>query len=215
MRENVIKAIEENKIITIVRGAQPEEALEVARAVYRGGIRLIEVTFNQKAPETFTDTLEAIRAIKEACPDMIVGAGTVITTEQAELAKSAGAEYIVSPDTDEAVIRRTRELDMVSLPGAYTASEAKRAHNAGADYVKLFPCSDTEYLKALKAPLSHIKFLAVGGVNTENASDFLKAGANGVGIGSALVNKIYLQNKQYDKIEQIAKTIVEKIKGEK
>ena len=101
------------------------------------------------------------------------------------------------------------------MPGAYTASEAKKAYNAGADFVKLFPCSDVNYLKALKAPLSHIKLVAVGGVNTENAVDFINAGACGVGVGSSLINNKYLQNGEYDKITQIAKNLVEEIKGEK
>jgi 2-dehydro-3-deoxyphosphogluconate aldolase/(4S)-4-hydroxy-2-oxoglutarate aldolase len=214
MRERVIKQIEQNKIITIVRGANPVQAVKVAKAVYNGGIRLIEVTFNQKSPETFLDTVKAIKEIKLALPDMVVGAGTVLTVEQVELAKSAGAEYIVSPDADEMVIKRTIELDMVSLPGAYTPSEIKRAHNAGADFVKLFPCSDVSYLKAIKAPLSHIKFLAVGGVNVENAKDFINAGAVGVGVGSALVNKKFINEERYDIVEQTAREMIKRVLGE-
>lgn len=213
MREQVVKSILENKIIAIVRGADVEQAVKAAKAVSLGGVKLIEVTFNQKAPETFCDTVKAIALIKESCPDMIVGAGTVLTVEQVELAKSAGAEFIVSPDTDEKVIKRTVELGMVSLPGAYTASEAKKAHNAGADFVKLFPCTDASYLKALKAPLSHINFLAVGGVNADNALEFIKAGAVGVGVGGALINKKLLDGGEYEKITETAKKFVENIKG--
>lgn len=211
MRENVIRLIEENKIIAIVRGANIEEAVLAAEAMYRGGIRLIEVTFNQRCPETFPDTIAAIRAIKEHCPDMTVGAGTVLTPREVELAREASAEYIVSPDTDVTVIRRTIELDMVSLPGAYTASEAKVAHNAGADFVKLFPCTDTAYLKAITAPLSHIRFLAVGGVGVDNITDFIAAGAVGVGIGGALVNAKLLRCGRYDLIEDTARRMVEKL----
>lgn len=214
MRARVIQAVLENKIIAIVRGANPEQAVAAARAVFNGGVKLIEVTFNQKSPETFLDTVCAIHEIKENLPEMIVGAGTVLTKEQVDLAISAGAEYIVSPDTDAEVIKYTVEKGLVSLPGAYTPSEVKRAYNAGADFVKLFPCTDVAYLKALKAPLSHINIVAVGGVNTENAVEFLKAGAVGVGVGSSLVNKKYLDNGEYDKIREIAKTLVEKVKGE-
>lgn len=213
MRENVIESILENKIIAIVRGANPEQAILSAGAVFKGGIKLIEVTFNQKNKESFSDTISAIRAIKENFPEMIVGAGTVLNKEQVDLALSAGAEYIVSPDTDEEVIKYSVDKGLVSLPGAYTASEVKRAYNAGADFVKLFPCSDVNYLKALKAPLSHIRMVAVGGVNTENAVDFLKAGAVGVGVGSSLINKKYLENGEYERITQTAKTLVEKVKG--
>ena len=145
---------------------------------------------------------------------MAVGAGTVLTLKQLKIAKAAGAEFIVSPDTNEAVIRKTVKLGMVSLPGAYSATEAVKAHNAGADYVKLFPCLDNaaSYLKAIKAPLSHIKFLAVGGITADNAADFIKAGADGVGVGSALVNKTYVENGEFDKLTELATRFVKNVK---
>lgn len=215
MREEIIKIIEENKLIAIIRGEEPNVAVSVAKALCAGGIKLVEVTFNQKEPDAFYKTADAIKQIKDELQDKIrVGAGTVLTTRQVEIAFTAGAEYIISPDTDEKVIKRTVELGMVSLPGAYTASEVKAAHNAGADFVKLFPCTDgaISYLKALKAPLSHIKFLAVGGVNVDNAKDFIKAGAVGVGVGSSLVNKEWIKSGEFDKITSLAKRFVESIK---
>ena len=211
MREQVIKLIEKNKIIAIVRGANPEQAVMAAKAISEGGVKLIEVTFNQKNPASFNDTVTAIAEIKKNCPEMCVGAGTVLTKEQVDLAKNAGAEYIVSPDTDEEVIKYTVVSGLVSLPGAYTASEAKKAHNAGADFVKLFPCADANYLKALKAPLSHINFLAVGGVSAKNAAEFIKAGAIGVGIGGSLVKKEWITSGEYDKITQTAKELINSI----
>lgn len=215
MREQVIRAIEENKIIAIVRGVDVENALKTAKALYDGGIKLVEVTFNQSSPESFRKTAEAIKKIsKEMQGKMIVGAGTVITTEQVRIAREAGAEYIVSPDTDEDVIKLTVELGMASLPGAYTASEAKKANLYGADFVKLFPCGNDapNYLKALKAPLSHIKFLAVGGVNINNVHEFIDAGAIGVGIGGSLINKTWIKNGEFEKITDLAKQFVKKIK---
>ena len=214
MRENIIKAIEENKIIAIMRGVEPEKAVKVARALSKGGIKLVEVTFNQKSKDGFKDTLNAIQAIKENCPDMIVGAGTVLSIKQVDLAKQAGATYIVSPDADEDVIAYTVKCDMVSLPGAYTATEAKRAHNAGADFVKLFPCIEGSiaYLKAMKAPLSHIKFLAVGGVNVDNAKAFIDAGAVGIGVGSSLINKELIEREDWKGLTQLAKNFVEQVK---
>ena len=213
MREQVIKAIEEGKVIAIVRGINEEQAVSVAQAVFKGGVKCIEVTFNQKNPETFCNTVNAIKAIKKNCPEMCVGAGTVLTKEQVDLAKSAGAEYIVSPDTDEEVIKYTVKSGLVSLPGAYTPSEVKRAHFAGADFVKLFPCTSggVAYLKAVKAPLSQVKYLAVGGVNENNAKDFIDAGAVGVGIGGNLVNKKWIDAGEYDKITEVARTLVESI----
>ena len=214
MREEVIKAIEKNKIIAIIRGVEPSVASSVAKALFKGGINLVEVTFNQKEPQKFSDTINAICAIKESCPEMIVGAGTVLSVEHVDLAKQAGAAYIVSPDTDEEVIKHTVKCGMVSLPGAYTATEAKRAHNAGADFVKLFPCVEgsISYLKAIKAPLSHIRFLAVGGVNVDNAKAFINAGAVGIGVGSSLVNKQLIERKDWNGLTQLAKAFVEDVK---
>ena len=210
MRADVIKIIEKEKIIAIIRGVEPEQAVKVAKALYEGGLKLVEVTFDQSHPESFQNTANAIRRIKqETSGKMCVGAGTVITAEQVNIAYDAGAEYIVSPDTDASVIRETVRKGMVSLPGAYTASEAKTAHNAGADFIKVFPCSSAQYIKALKAPLSHIKFLAVGGVNVNNAKEFIQAGACGVGVGGSLVNKEWIQNGEFDKITELAKKFIE------
>ena len=215
MRQSVIQQICEKKIIAIVRGADVAQAVAAAKALYEGGVTLVEVTFNQKAPETFVTTAEAIRSIREQLGDrVLVGAGTVLTAEQVKLAADAGAAYIISPNTDEAVIAKTLELGLVSLPGAYTPTEAVRAHNAGADFVKVFPCvgDAPAYVKALCAPLSHIKFLAVGGVSAENAADFMKAGAVGLGVGSSLVNKKWLDSGEFFKITEQAQRFVDAVK---
>lgn len=211
MRETVITEICRQKIIAIIRGADEQQALAAARALYEGGITLVEVTFNQKAPETFAQTANAIRSIRDQMGDqMLVGAGTVTEPDLVRLASDAGAAFIISPDTDESVIRETRKLGLVSIPGAYTPTEAKRAHNAGADFVKLFPCvgDATAYIKAICGPMNHIRFLAVGGVNAENAADFLKAGTVGIGAGSCLVNKKWLDAGEYNKITEEAKRFV-------
>lgn len=214
MRETIIKEVLKHKIIAIVRGMDKEKTLKIAHALYAGGIRFIEVTFNQKQPDRFYETADCIRAIREEMGDkMFVGAGTVTSVELVDMAAEAGAGYIISPDMDEDVIRRTRELGLVSMPGAYTATEAKKAYNAGADFVKLFPCigDAPAYVKALCAPLSHIPFLAVGGVNADNAADFIKAGAVGVGVGSCLVNKAWADAGEFDRITWEAEKFVRNI----
>lgn len=214
MRERIIQEILDKKIISIVRGVEPDKMVRIAEALYEGGVTLIEVTFNQKNPASWQETADAIAAIKTAMGDkMFVGAGTVTSVELVDMAANAGAGYIISPDTDPAVIARTRELGLVSLPGAYTPTEAKQAHNAGADFVKLFPCvgDAPAYLKALCAPLSHIKFLAVGGVTADNAADFLKAGAVGIGVGSSLVNKKWADAGEFYKITDEARRFVSNI----
>lgn len=214
MRDTVIQEILKNKIIAIVRGMDKEQTVKIAKALYEGGVRFIEVTFNQKKPEEFYKTADAIRAIREEMGDkMYVGAGTVTSVELVDMAAEAGALYMISPDMDEEVIKHTRELGLVSIPGAYTATEAKKAYNAGADFVKLFPCigDAPAYVKALCAPLSHIPFLAVGGVDTNNAGAFIKAGALGVGVGSSLVNKKWIDAGEYEKITEEARKMIENI----
>ena len=213
MREEIIKKIEEKKIIAIIRGQDTETAVKTAIALEKGGIELIEVTFNQKFPDKFNETAESIAAIKRQCKGVSVGAGTVLTTEQVDIALNAGAEFIISPDADEKVISYTRKKGLVSIPGAYTATEIKKAHVAGADFVKIFPCLDgaPKYIKAIRAPLSHVKLLAVGGVNADNAAEFIKAGASGIGVGSSLVNKEFVKNGEYEKLTLLAEKFVNNI----
>ena len=211
MRQETIQWVEREKIIAIVRGAAPEQCLKVAAALYEGGIRLMEITYNQKDPSSWQATADAISAIaKEYEGRMLVGAGTVTTPELVELTHKAGGRYVISPDTNEAVIRRTRELDMVSMPGALTPSEVLQAHRAGADFVKLFPIGNlgVGYAKAIMAPISHVKLLAVGGINEKNVADFLNAGMCGAGVGGNLANKTWIDAGEYHKITETAAAMV-------
>jgi 2-dehydro-3-deoxyphosphogluconate aldolase/(4S)-4-hydroxy-2-oxoglutarate aldolase len=210
-REEMIARVEAEKVIAIVRGVEPAKCMPVADALYAGGIRLMEVTFDQKRPESFQDTADAIRAVGEKYGDnMLAGAGTVTSVELVELAAQAGAKYIISPDTNVDVIRRTRELGMLSMPGAMTPTEIMTAHRAGADFVKLFPAADlgAAYVKAVRAPISHVKLLAVGGINERNVGDFLAVGMVGAGIGGNLANKTWIENGEFDKITAAAEAIL-------
>ena len=214
MRETVIQWIKKEKIIAIVRGAEPEQCRAVAQALYAGGIRLMEITYDQKRPESWQATADAIGALaKEYAGKMFVGAGTVTSPALVEMTAIAGGAFIISPDTDAEVIKKTRELGLVSMPGAMTPSEIKTAHNAGADFVKLFPAGSlgAGYLKAVKAPLSHIKLMAVGGVNEENAAEFLKAGAAGLGVGGNLAKKAWIEAGEYEKLTAAARTLVDAV----
>ena len=123
--------------------------------------------------------------------------------------------FIISPDCNVDVIRRTRELGMVSMPGVLTPTEIMTAHRAGADYVKLFPVGNlgVSYVKALRAPISHVKLMAVGGVNEGNIADFLAAGVYGVGVGGNLANKKWIEAGEFDKITETAKNMVAIIKN--
>lgn len=217
MREEVLSKIKEEKLIAIVRGIRPELSLKVAQALYDGGVRLMEITYNQKDPSSWVQTAEAIQAVAEEFEGrMLVGAGTVTNVELVELTYAHKGQYIISPDTDVEVIKRTRELGMVSLPGAMTPTEIKVAYNAGADFVKVFPAGSlgAGYIKAVKAPLSHIPMLAVGGVSEKNVAEFLAAGAAGVGMGGNMAKKEWIDAGEFDKLTEAARATVAAIKGE-
>jgi 2-dehydro-3-deoxyphosphogluconate aldolase/(4S)-4-hydroxy-2-oxoglutarate aldolase len=211
MREKIIQKILDGRLIAIVRGIEEAAIIPLAESLSDGGIGIMEITFDQARPESFGSTLRSITAIKEKLGDrMMCGSGTVISPEQVDLAAEAGALFIVSPNTDVAVIKRTRELGLVSLPGAMTPSECLIASAAGADFVKLFPAAalGVSYFKALRAPLSHIKFLAVGGIDESNAADFIKAGAVGLGAGGNLVNRDWIAAGEFDWITDAARKLV-------
>lgn len=215
MREQIIKTIEQEKLVVIVRGVAREQLIPLAEAMYAGGVRLLEITYSANGAVSDEDTAENIRMLAEHFKErMYIGAGTVIKQEQVELTKKAGGCFIISPDTYEAVIKKTRELEMVSMPGALTATEIQNAHRAGADFVKMFPITNmgTSYVKAVKAPLSHIRLLAVGGVDLNNMKDYLKAGVCGFGVGSNIIDKKMLAEEDYAGITALAKAYVETVK---
>ncbi len=202
------------KIIAIVRSLEPQATQALAEALFLGGIRLIEVTFAQARPETWKDTACAIESLaKERSGKVLAGAGTVLTLQQLHMAADAGAQYIISPDVNEEVIRETKRLGLVSLPGALTPTEIMAAHKAGADAVKVFPAGSLgpEYIKAIRAPLSHIPLLAVGGIDADNCGAFLKAGCVGVGVGGSLVNKQWIEAGEFEKITELAKVFVQNL----
>ena len=211
MRNAVVDAIEREKIIVIVRGIGREKLLPLAEAMYEGGIRLLEVTFDASGKVNRSETAEMIRILSEQFNGrMFIGAGTVLDIEQVEITKKAGGTFIISPNTDADVIKRTRELEMVSMPGALTPTEIQQAYNIGADFVKLFPATNfgPGYVKAVKAPLSHIKLTAVGGIDENNMSEYAKAGVSGFGIGTNIVDKQLLEANDFKGICEKAKRYV-------
>lgn len=215
MLEEIIKTIEQEKLIVILRGIEKDKLIPLAEAMYKGGVRLLEVTYSANGKVSDEETAENIKALAEHFKGkMYIGAGTVIKESQVELTKNAGGQFIISPDTYESVIKKTKELDMVSMPGALTPSEIQTAHRAGADFVKLFPITNlgTGYVKAVKAPLSHIKFLAVGGIDENNVKDYLKVGVSGFGVGSNITNKKMIESCDWDGITALAKKYVLAIK---
>jgi len=208
MRETIIKRMLEDKFIAIIRGMEEEKIVPLAEALYNGGFRCIEVTFNLREPDNYAQTARSIEAIvKRFGNDVLAGAGTVVSPELVDIAADAGAAYIVSPNTDVDVIRQTLKRGLISVPGALSASECMTAHNAGADLIKLFPTGSmgVGYLKSLKAPLSHLKFVATGGIDENNFKEYLQAGAVCIGVGGNLINKDWIAAGEFEKITDLAK----------
>ena len=207
-KEEVISKITEKKIIAILRGVQGEKLIPVAQALYDGGIRILEIPYSADGSVTDEETALLIKKLAEYFEGkMYVGAGTVLNEEQVRLTKAAGGVLVISPNTDRKVIFEIQLCGMVSIPGAFTPSEICEAYSMGADFVKLFPVVSVgdEYIKAVRAPLSHIKLLAVGGVDENNMPDYLKAGVCGFGLGSNLADKKMIDQLDLEGITQLAK----------
>lgn len=209
MEQTTLDIMKQYKIITILRGLNQEEVLNTAQALYDGGIRLLEITFDQTAPAEVT--AQAIRAVNEKFEGKLcVGAGTVMTIRQLYAAYEAGAKYIISPDSNPEIIRETKKLGLISMPGAMTPTEVASSYSWGADIVKIFPADNLglSYIKALQGPLKHIPMSAVGGVNLDNIADFINAGLAGVGIGSNIVDKGAIRRGDYACITKLAEEYV-------
>ncbi len=216
MSKDVLDKILDSKIIAIVRGIHSSVIVSLADAMLKGGVCCIEVTFDQSSKENAEDTLVSIAKIRETFGDKVcVGAGTVMNVEQVKSASAAGAQYIISPNVNEDVIRETKKLGKISIPGAMTPTEAVQAYSYGADIVKMFPAGvlGPAYIKAIKAPLKHIPVIAVGGVNVENCAEFIKAGAVGVGVGGNLVSAKLVDEGKFDEITAVAKAYVQALKS--
>ena len=208
MREEIIKKVLEKKVVAIVRGVYGEDCLKLAKALHAGGVDLLEVTFDQSKPKSLSRTSDTVKLLcRELGEEMVFGAGTVTSLEMLKLAVDAGAKFIVSPDTNEEVIKATVAAGLVSMPGAMTPTEILTAHRYGADFVKVFPTSNlgAAYIKAICAPLSHIRLLAVGGITAENIPDYRRAGVCGFGVSSNIVREDALAQEDYAAITALAR----------
>ena len=213
-KQTIINDVEQYKLIAILRGIPSEKLLQVAQALYDGGIRMLEVTYSANGAVPDEETAANIgRLAEHFAGRMHIGAGTVLTTKQVRLTKEAGGTFIISPNVKKEDIEETVKLGLVSMPGVFTPSEACDAVDFGADFVKLFPVTNmgSSYVKAIKAPLSHIKFLAVGGIDETNMQEYLDAGVSGFGIGSNITNKKMIDNNDFAGLTALAKKYTEVI----
>ena len=211
-----IDVIEKTKIVTVIRGVYGKDLDNLLSALFDGGIRAAELTFDQSGRVSDEETAREIAlAVRKMSGKMHIGAGTVLYEKQVRLAYEAGAEYVVSPDTNEKIICITKKTGMVSVPEAFTPTEAQAAYAAGADFVKLFPagCMGKEYLKAIAQPLSHIKFLAVGGINAVDIKEYLACGAAGFGISGGIIDKQLIAEGNFGEVALRAREYIEAAKG--
>jgi 2-dehydro-3-deoxyphosphogluconate aldolase / (4S)-4-hydroxy-2-oxoglutarate aldolase len=208
-REN-LERILKTKIVAVLRATSGEKLVGVAEALLAGGVEAIEVTF------TVPRALEVIEKTAKTLGDRILlGAGTVLDPETARAAILAGANYIVSPTLNLETIRLCRRYDVMVMPGALTPTEILTAWEAGADVVKVFPSEITgpRYLKAVKAPLPQVRLMPTGGVDLTTATEYLKAGAVALGIGSSLVEPKWIETGDWKAIEQRARQYVELVRS--
>ncbi len=184
----------EHKVVAILRGMPPAELVNIATALYKGGIRILEVTLNSPG------AIPAISELNEVFKDrVLIGAGTVLDATDARAAIGAGATFLISPTTNHEVIRIAKDAGVVSIPGAYTPTEILTAHNLGADIVKVFPAPDAAYIKNIRGPLDQVRLMPTGGIDVNNVKAFFEAGAVAFGIGSSLVNNKAVLNELYFK----------------
>jgi len=204
--DSVFSALRTHRLVAVIRAAHPEQAYQAALAVVRGGIRLVEVTYS------VPDAPMVMRRL--AGCDAVVGAGTVLTRDEAQAALDAGARFLIAPNLGAAVAAVARSQDVLYCPGAYTTGEIIAAHDAGAHVVKVYPvgvAGGPDYIRIIRDPLPRIPMLAAGGTHLENVLPFLAAGCIGIGLGGSLADPALAAAGRFDEIEHRARAFVERI----
>jgi 2-dehydro-3-deoxyphosphogluconate aldolase/(4S)-4-hydroxy-2-oxoglutarate aldolase len=200
----------ESGVVAVMRGMDPDAAIEAVTAFREGGVTAVEFTADTPGA---MDMIEAVAASFD--DEVILGAGTVLDAETARAALLAGAEFVVSPSLHEDVIETCNRYAAPTAPGILTPTEAVRAVEAGADAVKLFPAATVGpgHLSALKGPLGHVEIMPTGGVGLDNAADFVAAGAACVGVGSALVDDEAIAAGDFEQLTETAAALVDAVES--
>ncbi len=209
MKNKIMDTIIHHKIVAISRNIPTEKIIPAVQAAYDGGIRLLEITFNQSDP--FDNTIRSIEKVREHFNGKLyVGAGTVMTLKQLSNACAAGAEFILSPNTNKNIIAASVSKGILCVPGALTPSEISDAYSYGADIVKVFPAVDLgpDYIKNIRGPINHIPFMAVGGIDAKNMVSYFQAGCMSVGIGGNILNQEAINQNNFGELTFLAKTYV-------
>lgn len=209
MKEALAKILEEG-VVPVIRVSSAQEAWEVSKAIKEGGVSVLEVTM------TVPGAMDVIKEVSQKFgKEVLLGAGTVLDPETARAALINGAQFLVSPSLNLEVIKVSNRYSAVVIPGALTPTEILTAWEAGADLVKVFPIAQVggpAYIKALQGPLPHIPLVPTGGVNLQNAGEFIKAGAAAIAVGGELVDKKAVAEKKYSVIVENARKFLEEVK---
>jgi 2-dehydro-3-deoxyphosphogluconate aldolase/(4S)-4-hydroxy-2-oxoglutarate aldolase len=204
-KKEVCARIEEIGIVPAVRFRSAEDARFATQAVSRGGIPIVEITM------TVPGAIELISDLARNRPDVTVGAGTIFDQETASRCVDAGANFLTSPGFDLQLVEFAIKKEVAVLAGALTPTEVTMAWKAGADFVKVFPCSlvgGERYIKALKGPFRNVPLIAAGGVNQLTAASFILAGASAIGVGGELVPEEAIRQRQEERIHELARRFV-------
>lgn len=209
-KEEVCALIEKIGVVPAIRVSSPEDARFAAEAVNRGGIPIVEITM------TVPGACELIAQLVSSHPKMVVGAGTVLTTDTAKMCVDSGAGFLTAPSFNPKMVEFAAKMGLAVLPGALTPTEVVTAWEAGSDFVKVFPCSlvgGERYIKALKTSLPAVRLVAAGGVNQQTAEDFIVAGASAIGVGTELIPTEAIERKQSKRIQELAQRFQEFVKA--
>ncbi len=205
-----LKMLLDGGVVPVVRASSSEEALKIVDAIREGGIETIEITM------TVPDAIGVMEAVaKKLGDEVLLGAGTVLDAETARISILTGAEFVVGPSLNEDLIRMCKRYSKIVIPGAMTPTEILRAWEMGADVVKVFPAGQLGgpgYIRAIKAPLPQVLLNPTGGVNLENAGEFIKAGASIISVGSALVDKKVVSEGKFEILTRKARQFLEEVK---
>jgi len=216
-RQEVFEAIEREKIVVALRGLTPEELIPTALALYEGGIRMLELTFDQADPDRLKKTAAGIRLLKQQMgTKMMIGAGTVVNEDHAAAAIEAGAEFLLSPNVNLGMIEKANQAGVGTVPGAITPTEILTAWEAGAAVIKLFPIGNfgPSYVKAISAPLSGIPFLGMGGINEENMMEYLEFPQMiGIGVGAGIAKTALIHAGKWNELTELARKYTDRLKG--
>jgi len=209
-KKEVRARIEDVGIIPVIRASSREEARFAADCVCNGGVPIVEITL------TVPGAVEVIRELVKARPTLLVGAGTILDDQSARLCADAGAQFLVTPGFDPATVAAAQQSDLLIIAGALTPSEIMAALKAGTDIVKLFPCGSLggpKYIQALRGPFPLVPLVPTGGVNLDNAGDYVRAGAAALGIGGEMIAKEALRIRDGEAISKLTSLFVDAVKN--